>query len=923
MRGVDRVPGLLVGRTAELDALEGALTAAVDGSGRIVLVEGAAGTGKSALVAAAHEQAQAHGVEVLVARGSQLEQAVPFGLAFELVGGDLPAAAAEELLVQRLFSFVANLAERSPRVVTVDDAHWSDVPSLRFLVYLAERIDRLPMTLVVTLDPGEAATGERPMGRLRSVPEARVLRIGPLSPAGVAALIRRRYFPDADDEFCRAVEDASGGNPFVVREVLRLADLEELPATAASAGRVREMLPDKVLRATRDRLARLGPEAERLAEAAAVLGPDALLRHASRLAGLDLAAAAHAADDLVATLIVAGLNPLRFTQPTLRSAVYRSIAPGRRSLLHQRAAAMLRDDGAEPERLAPHLMATVPAGNAEVTRTLRAAARSAMAGGDPMTALHYLRRALAEPAPASEARELLVELGRVEAMVGDPEAIEHLRRAVEVESTDQPARAEALYEAGRTLVGGGRPDEASEYLDLALVEAGPSDSSELHQRVLAAQLHTTRLRGRKDRRLIAAAEAAVARPGPARPGRKTLSPAAPVLVGQLAMEWLLGGRHSDEVRAVANRALAGMESATNAETGLLFYDAVAALAWADDLDAAAAILDRAVVRAERSGHVMDVVSARFRRAMVSYLRGSVAAAFDDAKQAVEGAPPGWAVHLPAARGILALALIELDELGWAADALVGGDPAEGQPATIPEAIWRVALGSLRLVEGDLAAAVEEGLAAGRILTDNLGSPTPLVPWRSLAATALHQLGDTVEARRLAAEEVEVARAFGAPRALGVALRTSGIVTGGAEGIALLRESVEVLEDAPARLQYAHSLGELGSALRRTGDREAADVMRRALELAERCGAVRLAAQLRDEIRVTGARLPRRSRVHAGTLTPAQERVARLAATGLTNKQIAGQLYVSVAAVEFHLRNVFRKLGISARGELPGALPPED
>ena len=914
-------PGLLVERTAELEALEGALTAAAGGTGRVVLVEGAAGTGKTSLLAAAHRQAQAHGIDVLLAQGSRLEQAVPFGLAFELTEGNLPGATDEELLVQRLFSAVAKLAGRSPRLVTVDDAHWSDVPSLRFLAYLAERIDRLPVALVVAVDPGEAAAGERPMGQLRSVPEARVLRTGPLSPAGVATLIRRRYFPDADDNFCQLVQEVSSGNPFVVRELLRLVDLEGLPTTAASAARLREMLPDKVMRSVRDGLARLSPHAERLADAASVLGPDAVLRHASRLAGLDLVTAAQAADDLVATVIVEGLDPLTFSQPMVRSAVYRTIPPGRRSLLHQQAANMLNDDGAGPERLAPHLMATVPAGNPEVTRTLRAAARPAMAAGDPTTALRYLRRALAEPAPASEMPQLLVDLGRIEAMVGDPEAIEHLRQAVEIVPPDPPVRAAALYEAGRTLVGGGHPDEASEYLDLALEEAGGALPSELHHRVLAAQLHAIRLGGRRDGQLIAAAEAAVATPDPAARGRKTSLPAEPALVGQLAMEWLLGGRHSDEVRAVANRAIAGMELATDVETGLLFYDAVAALAWADGLDTAATILDRAVIRAEESGNVMDVVSARFRRAMVSYLRGSVAAAFDDAQQAVEAAPPGWAVHLPAARGILALALIELDELGWAADALSGWKPPEGQRGTIPEAIWRVALGSLRLMEGEPAAAVEEGLEAGRILTDNLGSPTPLVPWRSLAATALYQLGDAREARRLAAEEVEVARSFGAPRALGVALRTHGIVMGGPDGIALLRESVEVLEGAPARLQYARSLGELGSTLRRTGDGEAGDVLRRALELAEGCGAVRLAAQLRDELRISGVRLPRRRGV--ATLTPGQERVARLAASGLTNKQIAGQLYVSVGAVEFHLRNVFRKLGVSSRRELPEALPPED
>jgi DNA-binding CsgD family transcriptional regulator len=214
------------------------------------------------------------------------------------------------------------------------------------------------------------------------------------------------------------------------------------------------------------------------------------------------------------------------------------------------------------------------------------------------------------------------------------------------------------------------------------------------------------------------------------------------------------------------------------------------------------------------------------------------------------------------------------------------------------------------------------LTAGRIMTEDLDSLTPaIVPWRSLAATAHHQLGAAGEARRLAAEDVDLARQFGAPRALGVALRVQGVVEGGARGLERLQEAAAVLAGSPARLEHARALADLGAALRRAGrpEAEAGEALRRGLELAERCGATILADRLSEELTAAGLRPPRRSRRSPVALTPGEARVAQLAAGGLTNKAVAQQLFVSVRAVEFHLGNVYTKLGISSRRQLAGAL----
>ena len=162
--------------------------------------------------------------------------------------------------------------------------------------------------------------------------------------------------------------------------------------------------------------------------------------------------------------------------------------------------------------------------------------------------------------------------------------------------------------------------------------------------------------------------------------------------------------------------------------------------------------------------------------------------------------------------------------------------------------------------------------------------------------------------------------FGAPRALGIALRAAGLARGGREGLALLRESVAALDGSPGLLERARSLAEFGAALRRSGERAAArDPLARALELAARCGARPLAARARDELKAAGARPRRPWRTGVEALTPSELRVARLAAEGQTNRQIACELYVTLKAVEGHLAHVYAKLGIEGRGQLAHAL----
>jgi DNA-binding NarL/FixJ family response regulator len=195
--------------------------------------------------------------------------------------------------------------------------------------------------------------------------------------------------------------------------------------------------------------------------------------------------------------------------------------------------------------------------------------------------------------------------------------------------------------------------------------------------------------------------------------------------------------------------------------------------------------------------------------------------------------------------------------------------------------------------------------------------------RSGAALALLRLGERDRARELADAELADVRVLGTPRALGVAVRAAGLARGGADGLELLGESVAALRCSRALLERAHSLAELGAALRRAGQRAAArEPLAEALDLAARCGARPLAARARDELKATGARPRRAWRTGVEALTPSELRVARLAAGGRSNREIAHELYVTLKTIEGHLARAYAKLEIDGRGQLADALEEE-
>ena len=292
-------------------------------------------------------------------------------------------------MVHGLYWVCSNLAERGPLLLAVDDVHWADEASLRFVSHLARRITDLPILLILSGRPRTPGSGlTRALGGIQ--PE--VLGLRPLSEEAVGRLVRTRMSNAADDAFCRACAHASGGNPFLLAEVLTSLRSDRVRPVAAEAERVADLSPQTISRAVLARLAGLGPGAVRLARALAVLGPvDGLIRPA-RLAEIELAEAAGIVDALVRESIVTATRPIEFVHPLVRTAVYADGSEVQRATDHKRAALIMAADGTSAELIAPHLLIAEPESDSFVVDALRTAADGALARGAPETAAVLLNR---------------------------------------------------------------------------------------------------------------------------------------------------------------------------------------------------------------------------------------------------------------------------------------------------------------------------------------------------------------------------------------------------------------------------------------------------------------------------------------------------------------------------------------------------
>jgi DNA-binding CsgD family transcriptional regulator len=911
-----------------------------------------AGVGKTRLVEQALRSATEQGIAALSARAVELEQAFPFGVVRQLLEGPLmrasPAqrkrllAGAAQLAgpalgvgaeleqdveptfgaLHGLYWLVCNMAELEPVLLAVDDGQWADTASIRFIGYVARRLEDLPVMIVLAARTGEPGLELRLMAELAAEPGATSLSPQPLSVEGTARMMEQELGAPPKRELVEGCHHATAGNPFFVRELAVGISAEGHDGAVASLDVV-ELAPRSVSLSILLRLGRLGDGVVSLARAVVILGDEVELSEAAELAELELEEASDAADKLIRAHLFAPDRRLSFIHSLVRSAIEADMTAPEQEMWHARAARILIARGAREDRIAAQLLIAHGSGDPTSATRLRDAGRNAIAKGSPGTAVEYLRRALAEPPPRETLGDVLAELGTAEMLADNsPDAIPHLIRGREL-AADVGSRTDRTIKLWLAMLATGAVTDGIALLESTIDEVAESDREAWL--MLEGELFTAGLFAPSEvRRIWARLSQFADLPGETPAERRLLASVA-------AMSMYTASHPAKTVAKIARRAVRDGELVReNLLESTKWLWGVGCLIVTDQIEDSERWLELAHAAAQRAGSIDGFMFAYDLRSYFRLRQGRLRESETDAQLVLElvdktgDTPMRDLLELAMVRWLCA-SFVERGE-ATAADTLLRergleGDLDGGQQHV---KLYRER-GMVRLLQGRNEDALRDALAL-RDAEEQLGiSDLVEGPWRPVAARACAQLGRVEEAISFADAQLKIARRWALPRDVGIALVIRGLVEpDGSKRITRLTAAVDTLALAPAPLELAKARAELGSALLRAGKRtDGMETLRPALDGATRCGATALAQRVHSELKVAGARPRRLMFSGVGGLTASERRVAELAAQGLTNRQIAQSLFVTLKTIESHLSNVFRKLEISSRGALAERLEASD
>ncbi len=930
---------VLLEREREMAELDAAVGDAMRGKGCAVAIEASAGVGKTRLLGEARAAAERAGLNALSGRATELERDFPFALVrqlFEQHLANLPAKERENLLdgagaarsalglatgtedhdpfavLHGLYWVTATLAEREPLLLAIDDAHWADAGSLNYLGFLLPRLEELPVLVAITVRKEEP---EPPpgLGMVLMDSSLRHMPLTPLSAKGTTELLAQELGHEPDPAFAAACQEVSGGNPFLLRELARTLLERQINPAAEQAQQVREQAPERVARMVLTRIARLPPEASTVARSLAILGDGCDHRLLTAMNGTDPEGTQRAVDELRTQAIFDAGSSLRFIHPLARNAIYADMSVGERSRAHARAAALLRERKAGSERIATHLLATEERGERATVEALLEAGQQALGSGAPRSAIAYLSRAVREPPPPDLRTAVLDPLLTASFRAADQAAFAAVEDEVLAEWAREPSlRSRWAIQLTMLMALSGRFEEAASMLVEAVeVAAAENDVERAYQ--LQAQLST-----------LAAMVPTVPEVDIGDLGGE-IDPDSPTgrLAAAMEVRATAVSGSAQQLADAAKRAL-GNDGSIFAEEPELAAAAIAVmtLVAADEMGAAQHGAERALAIADERGATPELVRARFLKGFVAWGYGDLVTAEADMRQSIDLARMAGIVPLVFMyTGALVEVLIERDELEAAEAELQAVGMAEGPiPANPLFGLLAMTRGHLRFELGDFERSMEDFEAVSAQAEETGFGPGPVASASPFAAVALVALGRREQARELTEEMLIWAERWGAPSSISHVLRGVAATREGGEAIEVLERAVALVEDSPRRLERAHALVELGAALRRQGRRaDARAPLREAFDLARRCGAARIAKRANAELQATGATVRRYTPIGVESLTPSERRVAELAASGMSNRQIAQSLFVTVKTVEAHLSATYGKLDIRSRRDLPAAL----
>ncbi|MEU5099947.1 AAA family ATPase [Streptomyces sp. NPDC020996] len=901
-RETERPNTMLLCRETACTQLDRALEACIGGTSGVVLLEGAAGCGKTELLLQFAETATGYGATVLrAAAPGDADAGAPHAtvhrLLAELTGTDGPPPTATPT-AHEFTAALRRAAAHAPVVVCVDDLHRIDGASLAYLLHAAHAVRGAAVLLVLACAPLPHA--DSPLARTELLRHPHFLRIGVerLDEQGSAALLARYTAQPAEPATAALLHRISGGNPLLLRALLT-----ELPLPADGRGPTSDgPFADAVLTC----LERAGDDVRRLATALAVLGAadDNAPRPAADLAGTTPSAALRAA----LALEDAGLTENgRLRHPAVAAAVLDRVPAPERAALHGRAARTLHEHGAPADTVARHLLtAGAPAAaaalrGADAVKALREAALQALiADGDLDHAAACLELAVRLSPDAQAGWEMSLRLAAV-TWPSSPGAAEH--------QLDEPLAALrrgdlAPGHAGRLarlLVAQGRIEDAAQALERTAPRTARADPL---------------------RELFALPPQTAPAPAPAEQGERHPQAGSAELRNSAAL-WTHPGSDNDD--RAAEQLLKGTPLAhANFDP---IVQAVRTLVHTDRPDRAVVWCTRiqAQLADGRTPGWQAVFGLLHAEALLR--TGDLAGSEREARAALDAVAGRGGVFLFGPLAALVAAQTAAGRIDAAARLLQMPVPEE-LFASVYALTYLRARGQYYLATHRSRAALDEFLDAGR-LAQRWGLDRPRqLPWRTDAAEALLQLGEHRQAERFVVEQLATPDAR-SPRVRGLSLRLRAATAEPHQRPKLLTRAVDELRRCGDRLELVRALADLGRALQLLGEgNRAAMISRRARYLATECGALRLAEQIMPGPATQDHGTPPAEPGAATTpdaeqLSESERRVAALAAYGYTNREISAKLFITVSTVEQHLTRVYRKLNISRRQDLPMDLQLEN
>jgi DNA-binding CsgD family transcriptional regulator len=912
----------LTNREQELDLLGDLFLEGVNGRGTATFISGPIGVGKTSLLLTATGRARADGARVLTAFAERSERTLPFGVMSHLFrqaplepaaadrvqrlladGGrlallhDSRSEAVQELVaptLQGLSTTLLDVAERAPLVVAVDDVHHADAASLLGLTYLVRRMASSRIQLLVTLDPFAQSTYPELTSTFVRLPHCRELRLRLLDAEGTAALLRDQLSDALADRLAGRVHEISGGNPLLASALAE--DQRSVPYSSTDGLVIGNTFAQAVLGC----FYRGEPSMLQYARALAILGPSAPFDLRWRLAGLEPEVARWSED----LLSEAGLLCERsFRHPRIGSSVLGIMTPHERADLEKRAACLLYEYCAEAPVIAPHLAA----GNLQApwaVRVLQEASDLALSEGDLETALRHLLAARHACADQQQDTAIQLALNRVKWRIDPATAIYHLDCLTEAVQKGQLDGSQAL-EPVPYLLWHGRVDAAVALIDQ--LAAMP------HLNEKAPTLPDLRSAIRWVQGMYPA------RSVPVMHQDRALEPyelaSAPVDIASKVLPGDGGSELVDEASLVAARQYL-RNAGTSADSAGQVVTALGVLVCHELLDEATEHCEVLLkVPANRTAPTMSALLTAI-QAEIKLRQGHIVTAEAMATEAMQTIPSrGWGVAIALPIGTLVRAYIVSGKLRLAAEQLKIPVPT-AMFESVPGLHYLYGRARYYLVTGQYAASLQDLEVCENLMTTWGVDAAGLVPWRVDKATACFRLGDEAQARVLLLDQLERLRPAQL-RARGMTLRALAGISDVPRRPGLLKEAISLLRESGDRLELAHAFADMSQTLFALGDRgRARSMLRAAHHMARQCNALSLIRMLAASGQANDLTTAEPA-TQLTELSAAERRVASLAAMGHTNREIAGELYITVSTVEQHLTRVYRKLRVDRRNLPPG------